>query len=284
MNGSYSKFIGTHTFKMGADYRKIGVDLLNPGSSTGTFQFDKEFTSSTGLNNNSTTEGNAIASLLLGYPTADSARQSTMTLTTPLNIYTNYFGGYWQDDWRVNGKFTLNYGLRVEHEDGMREQNNNFTVGFDTTATSALSTIAVPADPVAGTPARTVTGGLMYTGVNGNKTEQGNAPKAKWSPRVGAVYSIDSKTVLRGGYGLYLGAVELSGAEQRDQQLRADRLHQQHRQPADRRHADDLTEQPVSERPRRGHRQRRRPAERRRHDDQLCRSESHRAARAAVLR
>ena len=69
---------------MGADYRKIGVDLLNPGSSSGTFQFDKEFTSSTGLNNNSTTEGNAIASFLLGYPTADSARQSTMTLTTPL--------------------------------------------------------------------------------------------------------------------------------------------------------------------------------------------------------
>ena len=43
----------------------------------------------------------------------------------------------------------------------------------------------------------------MYAGVNGNKTEQGNPPKAKWSPRVGAVYSLDSKTVLRGGYGLY---------------------------------------------------------------------------------
>ena len=55
-----------------------------------------------------------------------------MTLTTPLDIYTNYFGGYWQDDWRVSSKFTLNYGLRVEHEDGMREVNNNFTVGFDT--------------------------------------------------------------------------------------------------------------------------------------------------------
>ena len=203
VNGSYSKFIGTHTFKMGADYRKIGVDLLNPGSSSGTFQFDKEFTSSTGLNNNSTTEGNAVASFLLGYPTADSARQSTMTLTNPLNIYTNYYGGYWQDDWRVSSRFTLNYGLRVEHEDGMREQNDNFTVGFDTNATTALSTVTIPADPVAGTPARTVKGGLMYAGVNGNPTQQGNPPKAKWSPRVGVVYSIDSKTVLRGGYGLY---------------------------------------------------------------------------------
>jgi hypothetical protein len=65
LNGSYSKFVGTHTFKMGADYRKIGVDLLNPGSSSGTFQFDKAFTSSTGLNNNSTVEGNSVASFLL---------------------------------------------------------------------------------------------------------------------------------------------------------------------------------------------------------------------------
>ena len=116
---------------MGADYRKIGVYLLNPGDSSGRFQFDKEFTSATGLNNSSTTDGNAFASFLLGYPSANAARQSTMTLTTPLDIYTNYYGGYVQDDWRVGSRLTLNYGLRVEHEDGMREVDNNFTVGFD---------------------------------------------------------------------------------------------------------------------------------------------------------
>ena len=203
-NGAYSRFVGTHTFKLGADYRKIGVDLNNPGCASACFNFSRELTSSTGLANGSSTDGNALATFLLGYPSGDyQATPSTMTLTTPLNIYTNYYSGYVQDDWRVSSKFTLNYGLRVEHEDGMREVNNNFTVGFDRTSASPLNvTIPASVDPLTNA-ARQVTGGLMYAGVNGNPTQQGNQPKAKWSPRGGIVYSIDTKTVLRAGYGIY---------------------------------------------------------------------------------
>jgi hypothetical protein len=210
-NGSYSKFVGTHTYKFGADYRRIGVYLLNPACASGCFNFGREFTSATGLNNGSALDGNSIATFLLGYPSGDlqgaspGLTSSTMTLTTPLDIYTNYYGGYAQDDWRVSSKFTLNYGLRIEREDGMREVNNNFTVGFDRTAASALSTVVIPVsvDPTGGTPAHNVLGGLMYAGVNGNNDYQGNPPRVKLSPRVGIVYSLDQKTVLRGGYGLY---------------------------------------------------------------------------------
>ncbi len=187
-NGTYSRFVGTHTFKMGADFRKIGADNNNPGNGAGFFEFDKDITSSTG-SNSSTTDGNAFASFLLGFPSALSNRQSSITLSTPLNVYTYYYGGYWQDDWRLSSKFTVNYGVRVEHEDGLHEVHNNFTVGFDPAVTSALSSVTIPADPVAGTPARQVAGGLMYPGIDGHKTTQGNPPKAKWSPRIGAVYS-----------------------------------------------------------------------------------------------
>jgi hypothetical protein len=208
-NAAYSRFVGTHTFKLGADYRRIGVYLLNPGCSAGCLGFGREFTSSTGTNNTNATDGNAFATFLLGYPSGDLQSSSSvgdnMTLTTPLDIYTNYFSGYVQDDWRVSSKFTVNYGLRIEHETGIGEVNNNITVGFDRTATNGLSSVVIPAsiDPTGGTAARSVVGGLMYAGVNGNPTTQGNPPKAKWSPRFGAVYSFDSKTVLRGGYGLY---------------------------------------------------------------------------------
>ena len=126
-----------------------------------------------------------------------------MTLTTPLEIAAKYFGGYVQDDWRVSSKFTLNYGLRIEHETGMSEANNNFTVGFDPLATNTLSAVTIPADPIAGTPARSIAGGLMFAGIDGNPTSQGNPPGVQWSPRVGAVYSITPSLILRGGYGIY---------------------------------------------------------------------------------
>jgi hypothetical protein len=203
-NGSYSRFFGTHTLKLGGDFRRIAADNNNPGAGAGYFEFDKDVTSSNG-GNSSTTDGNAFASFLLGYPSALSNRQSYITLSTPMNIFTNYFGGYVQDDWRVTPNLTLNYGLRLEHEDGLHEQNNNFTVGFNPAAqlNGITNVVSIPADSVAGTAARTVTGGLMYAGVGGNPTTQGNPPAVKWSPRVGAVYSINQNTVLRGGYGIY---------------------------------------------------------------------------------
>jgi hypothetical protein len=202
-NATFSRLFGRHTLKVGGDFREIGVDLLSPGDSAGRFQFDKEFTSSTGLNNSSTTEGNGFASFLLGYPSANASRQSTMTLTTPLEIKARYYGGYVQDDWRVSSRLTLNYGLRIEHEDGMREASNNFTVGFDPAATNALSSVTIPADAVAGTPARAIAGGVMFAGIDGHGIEQGNLPGVLWSPRVGAVYAITPSLVLRGGYGIY---------------------------------------------------------------------------------
>jgi trimeric autotransporter adhesin len=199
-SASWAKFVGRHTFKVGGDFRKIGVDSYIPGDGAGFFDFDKDMTSSNG-GTGSTTDGNAFAAFLLGYPS--TVRTSQISVSTPLNLYAYYYGGYAQDDWRVTSKLTLNYGLRFEHEDGLREEQNRFTVGFDPAMTSALSSVTIPADPLAGTPARTVSGGLMYAGVDGNKTTQGDAPAMKWSPRVGATYALNDKTVLRGGYGLY---------------------------------------------------------------------------------
>ena len=90
----------------------------------------------------------------------------------------------------------------VERETGLMERNNQFTVGFDTTSLSPLNSQVNLIDPLTG-GRRDIVGGLIYAGQNGAPTEQGDQPAIKIAPRVGAVYRMDEKTVVRGGWGLY---------------------------------------------------------------------------------
>jgi len=201
-NGTLSRLVGRHTIKMGGDFRTIGIDTQSFSGGAGTFEFDRRYTSanpnSNGVNG-ATPSGNALASLLLGYPSGDPGNLSRILVSAPANYYVRYFGGYIQDDFRVSSKLTLNFGLRVENESGLREEENRFTVAFDRSLNpgGVLGSIT---NPLTGQP---IVGGLVYAGVNGAATEQGNQPAAKWSPRVGFVYSMDPKTVIRGGYGIY---------------------------------------------------------------------------------
>ncbi len=184
-NATLSKLSGSHNMKVGGDYRIIGVNSINYGTSTGTYGF-------TGLYTN-----NAVADLLLGYPQSGS-----IPLNTQVDGYVRYAAAYAQDDWRVNDRFTINYGLRLESETGLKERDNLATVGFDYNAISPLNARVNVIDPVTG-QRRDIMGGLIYAGVGGAATEQGNQPKIKAAPRVGMVYSFSPKTVLRGGWGLY---------------------------------------------------------------------------------
>jgi hypothetical protein len=184
-NGSLSKLSGSHSFKFGGDSRRIGVKSLNYGASTGTYSFTGAFSN------------NSLADLLLGYP-----KEGNVPLNKEIDGFVDYSAGYAQDDWRVNDRFTLNYGVRFERETGLKEKNNQLTVDFDKTVVSPLNDLVNLADPITG-QRRTIMGGLVFAGVNGAPTEQGNQPAVKVAPRVGAVYSLNEKTVLRSGWGLY---------------------------------------------------------------------------------
>ncbi len=186
-NGTLTKLAGSHNIKVGGDWRIIGVDSINYGASTGSFSFTGGFS------------GNALADLLLGYPAATSPG---VPINSEVDGYVKYYSGYVQDDWRVNDKFTLNYGLRVERETGLQEKDNQISVGFDTTSTNPLNSQVNVIDPVTGAR-RNILGGLIFAGQNGAPTVQGNQPALKPAPRIGGVYSFNDKTVLRGGYGLF---------------------------------------------------------------------------------
>lgn len=190
-NGTLSKLAGSHNFKFGGDYRRLGARALSYGTSTGDYLFNGNFTN------------NAIADLLLGYPSPGTATQGTgVPLNTSLDGFVDYYAAFAQDDWRITPNFTLNYGIRLERETGMREANDQQTVGFDMTTANPLDSMVNVIDPITGAR-RQILGGLQFAGVNGAPTEQGDQPAVKPAPRVGAVYSLNEKTVIRGGWGLY---------------------------------------------------------------------------------
>ena len=157
---------------------------------SGRFTFDRLFTSNAGAG------GHELASVLLGAPASGSV---------PFNRglgdwFTTYYGAYVQDDWRVSQRLSVNYGVRLEHEDGLQEVDNRQTVGFDRTAVSPLDARVPKTGLLAG---RTLNGGLIFAGVDGAPTAQGNPASIKVAPRAGFSYSLNKASVLRGGYGLF---------------------------------------------------------------------------------
>jgi trimeric autotransporter adhesin len=187
-NGTVSQIIGDHSLKLGGDYRRIGQDGLVGGERAGLFGFDAGFTQGPDPLDPSGSSGSSLASLLLGYPASGSLFDGVR-----VDQFIDYFAGFVQDDWRVTPNLVLNLGLRLEHENGPKEKNNQQIVGFDRTT-------PWPVQPIDG---MTLAGGLMYAGVDGYPVQQGDPQALKWGPRAGFAWSLDPETVLRGGYGVF---------------------------------------------------------------------------------
>ena len=115
--------------------------------------------------------------------------------------------GYGQDSWRVSENLTVNLGLRLEWEDGIKEDTNAMVTDFDPDAKLAISDLAEAAyarAPVAQVPASQfrVRGGPVYASAAG---QDGKAwrPQTLFMPRVSAAYRLGEKTVFKAGYGLF---------------------------------------------------------------------------------
>jgi trimeric autotransporter adhesin len=96
-----------------------------------------------------------------------------------------YFAVYSQNDWRASSKLTINLGLRWEVQPGPTERFNRMS-SWDFTATNAFGTL----------------GAIAFPNVDGYSRNLWDTTYDNWGPRVGAAYQLDSRTVIRGGYGV----------------------------------------------------------------------------------
>jgi len=193
-SATLSRFFGKHSIKTGFDWRGLRHDGT-PATGPSSFSFSDVFTRA---RPNQTVQGTggSLATMLLGYPTAGS-----MTVGTKFFNFVNYYAGFVQDDWRLRPNLTLNFGLRYEYETGPADLNDAFITGFDESAPSPLQ--ATVPDPK-------IFGNVLFAGVDGNGRHAGNPNANKFSPRVGVAWSMNTKTAIRGGYGIFWAPLAFS--------------------------------------------------------------------------
>ena len=189
-SGAVAKSIGKHNMQFGMDFRTINAGGLSYGGPAGTFSFNGVFSQQYPTKLNST--GADWADMVMGYPSSGSIQ-----VTTPLYFHVQYESGYFQDDIRVSNRLTVNVGARYEYETGISERNNHMLVGFNQSQANPIAA-ALPAGSGV-----TPNGVVMFAGQGGNPTTSGKPLTTKFGPRIGLAYQLNSKTTLRGGWGIF---------------------------------------------------------------------------------
>ena len=197
-----SQVRGSHTLRGGVDYRLHNRFRNFPGNASGNFTFDNTYTRQADDTTGASNLGLPWAAFMLGIPTRVEGE-----MTAQSQASNHYLGSYFQDSWRVSDNVTLNVGLRFEYETGVREKNDQLMLGFDPNADVAIAQLAEAAyarNPIPELPvsAFDVHGGTTYASSPG-QTGLTWGGQSMWMPRIAGSWSIDEKTVFKGGYGLY---------------------------------------------------------------------------------
>ncbi len=176
-----------HTYKFGAEVRFEGVPTLLYTATNGVYSFNAAETALPYLNTtsiNGGTVGFPYASFLLGLVDSGSIANPPTA-----RVGQNAWGFFAQDSWKISRRLTLDYGLRYDYQGYPREQYGRYPDFSPTTPNPAAG----------GLP-----GAVVFEG-NGPghcNCSLANIYPYAVGPRLGAAYQINSRTVLRTGFGV----------------------------------------------------------------------------------
>jgi hypothetical protein len=203
VTGSLIWLVGNHNMKFGTEYRRyVEHSSRFPTAISPTISFSNTWTRGPLDNSAAAPRGQDFASFLLGLPTGGS-----MSRAAEYREQSSVLGLYAHNDWRVRGNLTLNLGLRWEIETPLSEQDDRMISGFDFETSLPIEAQVranyarnpIPEVPVSQFRVR---GGVLYPDTGG--------PDEAWKqvltnimPRAGFSWQPESKTAVRGGYGLF---------------------------------------------------------------------------------
>jgi hypothetical protein len=201
---SYTKILGSHTVKFGAQALLQDYTNLNWQNSTGGYTFDAGTWVKANSTASSPTLGGSLAQFLLGLPTSGS-----LDIYSPAKDDSWYSDVFLNDDWHARTNLTVNMGLRWEYGSPTTESHNRQTVGFNPAATNQVTAPAEAAyakNPLPQLPVNAFqpTGGLLFATPD-NRGPYTTSHKA-FAPRFGLSWSpaaLHNKTVVRTGVGIF---------------------------------------------------------------------------------
>ena len=198
---------GSHYIKVGFEQREsYGLSYV---SSTSNFYFNTALTANTFNNPNTGLYGDQYATFLLG-----ALDGSSEMIGGPVpNPHVKFYGGYIQDDWKLNSRITLNLGLRDEYESAIYDPADDFSRGLDLNAAVPQMQATPPNMPAAAT---SIVGNNFwhYTGqwqfASSSHPGAFDPQKLALQPRIGLAYRINDKTAFRFGYARFLIPYEMN--------------------------------------------------------------------------
>jgi hypothetical protein len=204
---------GKHTMKFGGDIRALRSLYT---AVFGQLQLgDFAFNGSAGLGYS------PFAGFLLGYP---DSTQIAAVINPSTDAHAKHFAFFGQDDWKVSRSLTINFGMRWEYNPAFKDSLND-TVNWDPNYSSVVNgatehgAVIIPnqasyvnvnpefAAEVAPTP-------IILASQVGIPSTLRTSSKEDFAPRIGFAYSLggNNKTVIRGGYGRFIEALQGSSA------------------------------------------------------------------------
>ncbi len=191
---------GRHSVRFGFQGDLMRYNVQNPmsgfgnGSGTSGLVFDRRFTQSNsvlyGANsapaNSGVTSGDPLASMLLGAFSTANYNVAIAYATQQI-----YAAPFFQDDWRVNNKLTLNLGARWDYESPLTERFNRLISAFCTLCVNPLQS------SVTGLK---LNGGLRFVSPSSRFPYPHDTHNLQ--PRLGAAWQVRPNTVIRAGFGI----------------------------------------------------------------------------------
>jgi outer membrane receptor protein involved in Fe transport len=186
----FSKTVSSHSLRFGGEHRAIRFNNRQGGANSPVFSFNPAFTQGPNPAQSSAAAGFGLASFLLGMPASGSV--SPPAAVAQLS---RYYAVFFQDNWKITNRLTLNAGLRWEYESPRTDRFDQLT-NFDFRRTPPLNA-----------PDLDLRGTLAFVNTEGLPRLSADPDRNNFSPRVGVAWTVTPKTVVRAGAGLFYASL-----------------------------------------------------------------------------